>query len=126
MKKSHTIFFIFLGFGLILIIISIFLAQEGLREVTLEKGAPGQAPAQNISGQRTIPPPVLGQQEKAKPESLEFDRPDEISDDYVIDKNRESQEAQTQEDSASGGPKLNKQPSWDELKGLKVKGVVIY
>ncbi len=128
MKKSHMVLYIFLTLGIIVIIISIGITKQSLRELVKNNrpkilNASDHLPGAPVATEQQAAP-VKIEKEKAEPQELEFDELDKISDDYVKAQNLENRKKE--EESAPNETQLNKQPVWGELKELKAKGVIIY
>lgn len=124
MKRRHLIILsVFLLLGVILIIISIYISSQTLRQVTKDE----QKPLEHIEREETSaqislsPAAAVAPKIEAKPAELEFDLED-IPEDY----SKEAESKEAEETLISGERKLETQPSLKKLKELKTKRVVIY
>lgn len=128
MKRYFIIIlFAFLALWIVVIIISIYITRQNLRE-TLEEGK--KLPVQEeVSAQIPVSPTTTEEgkefaetkKQEVKSQELEFDIP-QIPDEYI----KGTQEPPPQEELSAAEGKLNKQPTLNELKELKTRGVIIY
>lgn len=133
MKRNYIILSVFLVLGIIVIIISIYIARQSLREITKEEK---KLQIQTTAGKPTMPAVPLEQRkepletktEEGKPEEIEFADLSQIPDDYIeeIERKGEIQEELPEETVSTEERKLDKQPNLKELKELKSRGVIIY
>lgn len=135
MKKSYIILSIFLVLGIIVIVISVYIARQSLKEITVdEKKLQIQT---TTAKQPTISPRPLEQRkeplktktEEAEPQEPEFADLSQIPDDYIeeIERKGESAEGPKEEETVlSEEQKSSKYPTIKKLKELKSKGAIIY